>query len=149
MDRIDLYLQYGMPQAYCNTKREEELVNKFVSLYTMAKSVQENTVEANPANLEKWRKAYYGVLNALDIKTGEESKRKSRSLNKLIYELVESKIDNSIPMPKMMARYKSDTYLIDKTENYIKYEASKILTKYVNDKSERATYVDGTTWYKV
>ncbi len=149
MDRIDLYLQYGVPQAYCNTKREEELVNKFVSLYTMAKSVQESTVEANPANLEKWRKAYYGVLNALDIKTGEESKRKSRSLNKLIYELVESKIDNSIPMPKMMARYKSDTYLIDKTENYIKYEASKILTKYVNDKSERATYVDGTSWYKV
>ena len=39
MDRIDLYLQYGMPQAYCNTKREEELVNKFVSLYTMAKNI--------------------------------------------------------------------------------------------------------------
>lgn len=149
MDRIDLYLQWGTNETYCNTPEEEELLNKFVALYTMAKAAQEQHIEANPANLSKWRKAYLGTLNALNKDTGEESERKSRNLCKLVYELVESKIDNSVPMPKIMPRHKADLYLVDKTESYIKYEADKILTKYVNDRSERSTYIDGTTWYKV
>lgn len=149
IDRIDLYLNGTGAKGYVNTKQEEELVGKFTTLYTLAKEAQESTAEANPKNLEKWRKAYVGTLNALDSTTGEESQRKGRNLNKIVYELIESKIDNSIPKPKMMARHKSDLYLIDKTEQYIKFEADRILTKYMNDKSERSTYIDGTTWYKV
>lgn len=149
MDRIDMYLQWNNPKAYCNTPKEEELLNKFVTLYSTAKAAQEQHAEANPTNIAKWRKAYLGTLNALNKDTGEESSRKSRNLSKLVYELIESKIDNSIPMPKMMARHKSDLYLIDKTESYIKFEADRILTKYMNDRSERATYIDGTSWYKI
>lgn len=149
MNRIDLYLHRDMPEYYTNTKQEQILLNKFISLYTQAKSVHEQHFEVNPKNLEMWRKAYLGTLNALDITTGEESKRKSRQLRKLVYEIVESKVDNSIPLPKMKARYKDDTYLIEKTENYIKFECDTILSRFDNDKSERSTYIDGTSWYKV
>ena len=118
-------------------------------MFSLAKSVHDATPYASPDNLNKWRKAYLGTLNALDINTGEESKKKSRQLRKLVYEMVESKVDNSIPMPKMKPRYKTDAYLVNRTENYLKYEVDRILNKYNNDRSERATYIDGTSWYKV
>ena len=148
LSRIDLYLQQNLSKTYENTATENELVNKFNALYTLAKSVQNRTEEANPDNLAKWRKAYKGILNALK-EDGTESKRKSRQLRKLAFEIVESKVDNSIPMPKIVPRYKRDLPLVDITENYLKFEVNRILTKYDNDKSERATYIDGTSWYKV
>ena len=149
ISRLDLYLQWNIGETYVNTEKENELVNKFVALYNLAKSAQEQSEEASPKNLAKWRKAYAGTLNALDRDTGEESDRRSRQLRKMCYEMVESKVDNSVPMPKMKAKYKSDLPLVDVTENFLKYEVDGIFSKYVNDKSERATYIDGTSWYKV
>lgn len=148
LTRVDMYLQQSIADQYVNTEEENELVDKFAELYSLALSAQQNTEEANPKNLAKWRKAYYGTLNAL-TKDGEESTRKGRSLRKMVYELIESKIDNSIPMPKIRPRYKTDLPLVSVTENYLKFEVDGIFTKYLNDRSERSTYVDGTSWYKV
>lgn len=148
MDRIDLYLQQGVSKYYENSKKEQELVGKFHALYTLAKSAQENTKGVKPSDLDMYRKAYEGTLNALN-RDGTESKRKSRQLRKLAFEIVESKVDNSIPMPKLIPRYKSDIPLVEITENYLKFEMDRVLTKYVNDTSERSTYIDGTVWYKV
>ena len=148
LTRVDMYLQRNISEQYVNTEAENELVDKFAELYSLALSAQQNTEEANPKNLAKWRKAYYGTLNAL-TKDGEESTRKGRSLRKMVYELIESKIDNSIPMPKIRPRYKTDLPLVSVTENYLKFEVDGIFTKYLNDRSERSTYVDGTSWYKV
>ena len=149
MDRIDLYLHRNIPEYYTNNNRENELVTKFTTLYEVSKSARDKHEQVNPKNLAKWRKAYLGTLNALDINTGEESQRKARQLKKIVYETIESKIDNSLPMPKMVPRYKTDLYLVDRTESYLKYEADTILAKEINDRSERATYIDGTCWYKV
>ena len=146
--RLDLYLQQGLDTSYENTEKENELVQKFTDLYTMAKSAQNNIDECKPENLDKYRKAYLGTLNALK-KDGTESKRQSRQLRKMAFEIVESKVDNSTPMPKMQPRYKTDLPLVSITENYLKFEVDRILTKYENDRSERSTYIDGTGWYKV
>lgn len=148
ISRLDLYLQSLTNKQYQNTDKETELVGKFNELYLMAKAAQEKCEEAKPSNLEKWRKAYKGTLNALKS-DGTESTRKSRQLRKLAFEIVESKIDNSVPMPKIIPRYKSDVPLVDITEHYLKFEMDRVLTKYINDESERATYIDGTCWYKV
>ena len=149
MDRIDLYLRTKHGKFYSNTDKEKEMVNKVSQLFSMAKSYQEGIEYANPKNLKKWRKAYLGTLNALNVETGEESNRKSRQLRKMIYELIESKVDNSIPMARMSPRRKVDLSLVDITENYLKFEMDRMLTEQENDRSERATYIDGTTWYKV
>lgn len=148
IDRINLYLHKDVGESYVNTKEEAELLNKFLSLYTMALSAKNRNILANNDNIAKWRKAYLGTLNALNS-DGEESKKKSRQVRKVVYEFVESKIDNSIPKPKMVPRYKRDTILVQATEEYLKYHIDTIFTKYLNDRSERATYVDGTSWYKV
>lgn len=149
MDRTDLYLQWNVGDKYVNTKSEEAMVTKVATLYAIANGYKQEKPYANDKNLQKWRKAYQGTLNALDKRTGEESKRPSRQLRKMIYELIESKVDNSLPMPKLTPRHKSDLPVVDVTENYLKFEMDRMLSEQENDKSERATYVDGTSWYKV
>lgn len=146
--RIDLYLNRSSGVKYVNTEQEQLLLNKFDALYNYAKTAHDANERCSPKNLDIWRRAYEGTLNALK-QDGTESTRKARQLRKLVYEIVESKVDNSIPMPKIQPRYKSDLFVVNSTENYLKFEADRILTKYKNDKSERATYVDGTGWYKV
>lgn len=149
MDRIDLYLQSMVGKPYENTGKENVMVEKVSALFSMAKSYQEGIEYVSPKNLVKWRKAYLGTLNALDKRTGEESKRKSKQLRKMIYELIESKVDNSIPMPRISPRRHDDLMLVDVTENYLKFEMDRMLTEQENDRSERATYIDGTSWYKI
>ena len=151
VSRIDMYLQWAIPIAgYVNTPEEQELVTKFVALYAMAKGAKESNALANSENIAKWRKAYYGTLGALD-KDGREIKDGSRlrQLRKLVYEFIEAKIDNNIPLPKMTPKYKTDVPLVQVTEDFLKYNINNIFTKYLNDRSERSTYVDGTSWYKV
>lgn len=149
MDRIDLYLQQQSEEYYQNTEKEQAMVTKVASLFATAESYQRGIEYVSPKNLAKWRKAYLGTLNALDMKTGDESTRKSKQLRKMIFELIESKVDNSIPMPKLTPRCKDDLALVDVTENYLKFEMDRMLTEQENDRSERATYIDGTSWYKV
>lgn len=149
MERIDLFLQYAIPERYQNTKREQAMVTKVMSLYAIAKGYHDGVEYVSPDNLRKWRKAYLGTLNALDKRTGEESKRKSTPLRKMIYELIESKVDNTIPMPRLTPRRRDDLPLVQVTEDYLKFEIDRMLTEQDNDRSERATYIDGTSWYKV
>ena len=99
MERIDLYLQWETGERYQNTKKEQAMVEKVTALYSIAKGFRDQNQLVSPQNLKKWRKAYLGTLNALDRNTGEESKRRSRPLRKMIYELIESKVDNSIVRP--------------------------------------------------
>lgn len=148
MDRIDLYLQSEI-ERYANSNKENAMVEKVSALFAMAKAYQEGIEYVSPKNLAMWRKAYLGTLNALNKHTGEESKRKSRQLRKMIYEFIESKVDNSIPMPSMKPRRRDDLNLVDVTESYLKFEMDRMLTEQENDRSERATYVDGTSWYKI
>ena len=146
---IDWYLQWAMPIAsYVNTTEENTLVDKFTALYSMALGAQQMNELANTENIKKWRKAYLGTLKALN-RDGTESEKGGRQLRKIGYEFVESKIDNSIPTPKMTPKYKSDLPLIEVTENFLQYEIDNIFAKYLNDRSERATYIDGTSWYKI
>ncbi len=149
MDRIDLYLQRTNEETYQNTKKEQQMVAKVNELYAMAKGVHDNCEYVNPKNLTKWRKAYKGTLNAIDLRTNDESNRKSENLRKVIYELIESKVDNSIPMPAIKARRRMDLSLADTTAEYMKYEMDRMLTEQENDRSERSTYIDGTSWYKI
>ncbi len=148
-DRIDLYLQWASSDnIYCNTEEEEEMVTKVVALYSMAESAKESNELSNTKNIEKWRKAYYGTLETLDRK-GKVSKKQARQVRKLTYEFVESKVDNNIPTPRMLAKHKHDTTLVQVTEDYLSYNMANTYNKYVNDRAERATLVDGISWYKI
>lgn len=149
MDRIDLYTQWCLNKAgYTNTDEEQKRLNKFVTLFNNAMAAKQRNPLANDENIRKWRGSYYASLKALD-KNGDESNRPAKQLRKMVYEFVESKIDNNIPLPRMQAKHATERPLVEVTEDYLKYEIDNMYGKYLNDRSERATYVDGTSWYKV
>lgn len=150
MNRLDLYLHDGAAGYYQNTNKENELVTKFSELFSRALAAKNQDTELTDERVQMYRKAYDAELGPIDTVTGKENKNKPmRQLRNLVYELIESKVDNSIPMPKMVARYKTDKYLVDTTESYIKYNMDTLLAKYINDAAERSTYIDGTSWFKV
>jgi ribosomal protein L32 len=149
VDRIDLYLQQNIALRYSNTAEEMAQVTKVDQLRAIAQAEQDKQTEADPNNLDYWRRAYLGTLNALDKDTGKESTKKVRQIRKALFEIIEAQVDNSIPMPKMTPRRKIDMNMTDITEEYLKFESDRMITEAENDRSERATRIDGTSWYKV
>lgn len=145
---LDLHLSEGQ-EYYVNTAEETELLNKFEELYSISKSARDKDYKANPANLDKWRKAYEGLLKGLNYETQQETDIRFKSLRKIGFELIEAQVNNSIPGPKMKVKYKKDIPNVRTTEGYLKYLMDKALTERVNDRSERSRKVDGTFFYKI
>ena len=148
-NKLSLYLQYDIPKVYQNTEEEQALVANVYTLYNMAKSSFDSGGVLNAKELEKWRRSYLGRLPAQDIKTGNDSKLKGKQIRKLVYELIESKIDTSIPLPRMRANSKALLPAVQRTEDMLKFELDRLLTEATNDMAERNTYIDGTTVYKI
>lgn len=147
--KLSMYLQYDLDEVYQNTPEEAEMMAKVYTLYTMAQAACLSNNELGEKRLEQQRRAYYGNLDALDLRTGNESEKHGKQIRKLIYEMVESKIDTSIPVPRVRSNCKALLSIIERTEDMLKYEIDRLLTEDVNDMAERLTYVDGTSWYKV
>lgn len=147
--KLSLYLQYDIDQVYKNTPEEEAIIANVWTLYCMAKSSFDSGGVLNSQELEKWRRSYLGRLPAQDIHTGKDSKVPGKQIRKLVYELIESKIDTSIPLPRMRANSKALLPAVQRTEDMLKFELDRLLTEATNDIAERNTYIDGTTVYKI
>lgn len=147
--KLSLYLQYEIPEAYHNTEQEDRVMASVWTLYCMAKSSFDTNGIVSSQSLEKWRRAYYGTLPAQNIKTKEDSDKPGKQIRKLVYEMVESKVDTSIPMPRIRSSSKALLPAVQRTEDMIKFEIDRILSESINDLAERECYVDGTTIYKI
>lgn len=147
--KLSMYLQYEIPKVYQNTEAEEALVANVNTLYQMAKSSFDSGGVLSPEELEKWRRSYLGRLPAQNIKTGQDSNVPGKQIRKLVYELIESKIDTSIPLPRMRANSKALLPAVQRTEDMLKFELDRLLTEATNDLAERNTYIDGTSVYKI
>ena len=147
--KLALYLQYNLNDIYSNTTEESLLIEQVYILYSMAKSAYETNGVIPATELEKWRRAYYGTLPAQNIKTKQDSSKPGKQIRKLVYEMIESKIDTSIPMPRIRANSKALLPAVQRTEDMLKFEIDRLLSEGINDIAERNTYVDGTSVYKV
>ena len=148
LKRLDMYLNWGGKEPYKNTIEEDKLVNQVMVLYTYSKGEREKNPLCKKEKLEQWRKAYKGILGALD-KDGNESVVKGRTIRKLLYEIVESKISNVVPAARVVPRHREDITIAQRTEDFLRYDSQETVSKLLNDRAERATYIDGTVWYKV
>lgn len=147
--KLELYLQYDLDEVYQNSEEESERMAKVYILYTMAQAACLGDEKQGATRLEQQRRAYMGTLDALDKRTGKESEKHGKQIRKLVYEMIESKVDTSIPLPKICANSKALLPMVERTEDMLKYEINRLLTEDVNDLAERMTYVDGTMWYYV
>ena len=78
---------------------------------------------------------------------GGESSKKSENVRNIIYELCETEVDSSIPMPKVTAIHEEDREQAAIIEQMLLNEIRLLRFKEMNDVSERVTIVQGGDWY--
>lgn len=95
--------------------------------------------------------AYYnGTREVLaNPNTHKEPKKKATNVRNIVYELIESQVDNSIPMPKVRAIHAGDEELAKNIEHALYNEINKIRYKEMNDLQERTVPVQGGDLFHV
>jgi hypothetical protein len=78
---------------------------------------------------------------------GGESSKKSENVRNIIYELLGTEVDSSIPMPKVTAIHEEDREQAEIIEQMLLNEIRLLRFKEMNDVSERVTIVQGGDWY--
>ena len=145
--RVLTYLNCDSRPAYTNTEQENSLLQLWRTKYYIAKSEYEKS-RANPAMVNIWRQAYEGKFYCLDAE-GKSTEKMLKSIRKLAFELVESKVNANIPAPKMTPRHHSDLTPVNATEQLLRHEMDHMLSEEVNDEAEHHVLIDGTVWFKV
>ena len=82
-------------------------------------------------------------------KGGGEAKALSENVRNISYELLETEVDSSIPMPKVTAKHEEDQELANAIEKMLMNEIRELHFRKMNDLSERNTIVQGGDWYHV
>ena len=80
-------------------------------------------------------------------KGGGRSNKKSENVRNVIYELIETEVDSSIPMPKVTAVHQEDEQQAEIIEQMLLNEIRELRFKEMNDISERIVAVQGGDWY--
>lgn len=111
-----------------------------------ARSAYKDTLE----EIKKNEKLYNG---SRDVKgnpnTGVPAKDVSMYVSKVAYELIESQVDSSIPMPKVTAIHEEDEELAKKIENAIMNKIKQLRLSILNDTMERTVPIQGGDFFLV
>lgn len=75
--------------------------------------------------------------------------KKASNVRNIIYELIESQVDSSIPMPKVRAIHAEDDELAVKIEKLLENMTINLKLQVLNDSMERVTYVQGGSLFHV
>ena len=119
--------------------KEKELLSKWQGRLTNAKSRYSAVL-----NKMKTREAmYYGSHEI------HGAKKNATNVRNVVYELIESQVDSSFPMPKVTAIHAEDRELARKAENMLRNEVRRQRFAELNDRSERTVPVQGADFFHV
>lgn len=114
--------------------------------------------------LTKAKSAYSGELNEMKTREGYydgmrqvngnpnsnvASTKLAVNVRNIAYELVESQVDSSIPMPKVTPIHEEDTEVAKKIEKAIVNEIKRLKLNILNDLQERITPIQGGDFFHV
>ncbi len=149
VNRVKMYLPGNrVGKVSSNSDKESERLALFRELFYFAQSAQYANETMKPDYITKCRKAYKGILNTLN-KQGIESPKKSRKLDKSIFEAIESMTTVELPGPKISAASKEDIPLIRTTEDFLKYQMNNHMNQYKHQDLQKAVPIDGTAFMKI
>lgn len=124
----------------------ETVLKEWQSRLEVAKSQYASERE----NLKKYRDYYNGErILQTNPNTGQAVTKKPTNIRSAVYELIESQIDSSIPMPKVRAIHAEDVELAKKIERMLenKIRTCNLIT--LNDAMERTVYTQGGSYFLV
>jgi len=83
------------------------------------------------------------------VNSGMTTAKKASNVRNIVYELIETQVDSSIPMPKVRAVHAEDDELAVRIEKLLENMAINLRLQPLNDSMERVTYVQGGSLFHV
>lgn len=100
--------------------------------------------------MQKYTKYYKGDRDiAPSVNSAIVNVKKAANVRNIVYELVESQVDSSIPMPKVRAIHEEDDMLAVRIERLLENMVQNLKLQVLNDSMERVTYVQGGSMFHV
>ena len=122
---------------------ENKTLMKWQGKYDNAKSKYTDSLNL----MEEYEKYYLGDRAVKGNPNKDKKPTKvATNVRNITYELVESQVDSSVPMPKIQAIHKEDAPLAKIIEEFIKCEIKTCKLTELNDIQERTTPIQGSSF---
>lgn len=141
------------------------------NFWKKVKRMAKSAIDPEPENLKTWKKrleeslesyasdknrmkTYQGYYDgdrsvAQDPNSSHSPSKKASNVRNIVYELIESQVDSSIPMPKVRAIHPEDEELAKKLEHYLENKIKTAKLPLLNDMMERNVPVQGGDFFHV
>lgn len=135
------------------------------------KEMQAPKTDAQAAKLSEWKKKwedaksefspYYARFDKQEMlydgsshifanrANGKPSQVNSTMVRNMVWELIESEVDCTIPAAKVTALHEEHDGLAKKIEDYLNGESQRLNFRMLNDRNERETYIHGNSYLGV
>ena len=102
------------------------------------------------SNMKTYMDYYEGTRKLQpDANRGTDPTKLATNVRNIVYELIESQVDSSIPMPRVRAIHPEDDELAKKMEKFLENKVKTCSLALVNDAEERTVPVLGGDYYYV
>ena len=129
-----------------NTLETPKDVQKWQSKLDFARSQYEDQLN----NMKKYEKYYEGDRSVQpDPNRGVDPSKLATNVRNIVYELIESQVDSSIPMPRIRAIHPEDDELAKKMEKFLENKVKTCGLVLMNDSVERTVPIVGGSFTRV
>ena len=109
-----------------------------------------NQYEKELKNMKKYQEYYEGTRSVQpDANRGVTPSKLATNVRNIVYELIESQVDSSIPMPKIRAIHPEDDELAKKMEKFLENKVKTCGLILMNDAEERTVPIVGGDFIRV
>lgn len=109
-----------------------------------------NQYEKELKNMKKYQEYYEGTRSVQpDANRGTTPTKLATNVRNIVYELIESQVDSSIPMPKIRAIHPEDDELAKKMEKFLENKVKTCGLILMNDAEERTVPIVGGDFVRV
>lgn len=106
--------------------------------------------DSERSDMKKYQEYYDGTRKVQpDANSGRDPSKLATNVRNIVYELIESQVDSSIPMPKIRAIHAEDDELAKKMEKFLENKVRTCGLTLVNDAEERTVPIVGGDYYYV
>ena len=137
-------------------ERLKRMVNKNIEIPKDVKmwAARLSTCKAQYENelkrMKKYQDYYEGSRKVQpDANRGIEPSKLATNVRNIVYELIESQVDSSIPLPKIRAIHADDDELAKKMERFLENKVKSCGLTLINDAEERTVPVVGGDYYHI
>lgn len=131
-------------------KKKAERAENRLQLWQQRLQTARQEYQDTLADMRTWNEYYNGTREVQrDPNTHQQVSRKSSNVRNIVYELIESQVDATIPAPRVDPIHEEDRDLAKSIEAVLRFEVLNLQLAMLNDKQERTTPISGASMWLI